>query len=401
MGLKLIGEVALDGSGFERGLARLSSGAVSGFKGMLVQAFGIYGIEQAFVKTIERAGELVDASKRLGIGIEQLQLLKQAANDAGTDLQRLAPAFEKIEIARAKALGGGPGSADALKAFSKFGISKDQLKTQSREDLFTGPMSSAMKTTPQADLAVPMKEIFGKGFGDLIPVLQTDFDGLRKHMEALGAVMSTETALVFHELGNEMNLLSQVLVTQFAPAILWAAETIYTGLGRLVANPAAKLGAGTAHMGVVEGLLATAKLVGYGAAGLYKRATGESEPAVRKWIQSKAAGAGLDVPAMQGAGKAAEDSWMKPLDNFKKAIAEEGEKLKHPKKPTFKVPNEAKEEKSKGYHERSDALLRVGNFLGSSVIEGIANRQLTVLQQIADNTRPSQGNEDTTSYPPV
>ena len=76
MGLKLIGEVALDGSGFERGLTRMA-GSVKGF---IASAFGFYGVEQALRKT----------SPRLPDGLFQVPL--QAAHPRAVvllgDLQR-------------------------------------------------------------------------------------------------------------------------------------------------------------------------------------------------------------------------------------------------------------------------------------------------------------------------
>ena len=57
-----------------------------------------------------------------------------------------------------------------------------------------------------------------------------------------------------------------------------------------------------------------------------------------------------------------------------------------------KVPGkEPKEKAPRAYHESGDALIRVGNFLGSSkdVLEDIGQRQVQLLQQIAANTKPA------------
>src|SRR5437879_804059 len=111
MGLRLQGEVSLDGSGFEAGLKRLEGAAgqfANTLKGAAAGAFGIYGIEQAIQKTIDSARELVTESKRLGVGVEQLQVLRQAAKENNTELSQVAKAFERSDVAREKALRGGP-----------------------------------------------------------------------------------------------------------------------------------------------------------------------------------------------------------------------------------------------------------------------------------------------------
>ena len=72
--------------------------------GFAMNAAGVYGIEEAMRKTVEMAKELVTTSKRLGLGVEQLQLLRQAAGDANVEFTRLAAGIEKIDVARAHAL---------------------------------------------------------------------------------------------------------------------------------------------------------------------------------------------------------------------------------------------------------------------------------------------------------
>ena len=54
MGLKLMAEIGLDGSGFERGLRKVGEEAAASVKNLAIQAFGIYGVEQA-IATVRRA----------------------------------------------------------------------------------------------------------------------------------------------------------------------------------------------------------------------------------------------------------------------------------------------------------------------------------------------------------
>ena len=418
MGLKLIGEVALDGSGFEKGLARLGSGAVGGFKNLLIQAFGVYGIEQAIARTVEIAGELVHASQRLGIGVEKLQLLKQAAKDAGSDLSTLVNGFEKIEKARAKALGGGAGSDATLKAFRSLGINKTQLNSMSREDMFMGPVAKSVHTMNQADLEGPMEEVFGKAFGELIPVLLTDFQVLKKHMERLGIIMDTKTAVALDLLGNEFSLLSKIIVVQLGPALLTFLETVYKCVAGLAAGWAwvkSFFGTGVATPEAKLSRLGASMASGFG--GPSPEYYAEKKRLEQEIAKDKASAAEKGMTLDQyrkdqngdpteNAKKAALETiekWTKPLDELRKELSDQTERLNKPVVAKYVFPDESKSPARKLMVDRGDALLRVGNFLGSggSVIEGIANRQLTVLQQIADNTRPSQGNGDTMSYPPV
>lgn len=95
--------------------------------------------------------------------------------------------------------------------------------------------------------------------------------------------------------------------------------------------------------------------------------------------------------ATKGAGEDM-DKLQKIIEGFQAQIDAEIARLKKPKDPGF-IPNPAGEDKPKKekfFHEKGDALLRVGNFLGSSksALESIGEKQLQVLQQIARNTTP-------------
>src|ERR1039458_8550629 len=100
MGLKLVGELGLDGSGFASGLKKaesLAAGAGHGIRNALIGLVGIGTIELAIQKTVESAKELGVACERLGIGSTQLQVLRKAAKDAGVEFEKV----EKTQIGRA------------------------------------------------------------------------------------------------------------------------------------------------------------------------------------------------------------------------------------------------------------------------------------------------------------
>lgn len=83
--------------------------------------------------------------------------------------------------------------------------------------------------------------------------------------------------------------------------------------------------------------------------------------------------------------------WTDWLKEMREKVAELTVELDNPEAPKFDVPeSDEKEKKPNEFHEKGDALLRVGNFLGSSknALEDIAQKQVALLQQIAKNTAP-------------
>jgi len=100
------------------------------------------------------------------------------------------------------------------------------------------------------------------------------------------------------------------------------------------------------------------------------------------------------------------DSWDAQMMERKKALDALIEQLKHPAPPELNPPEPLKKEPKPKHQamDRSDSLVAVGNFLGSSkgMIETLAQRQTDLLQQylpkIEANTRPQSGG-DATEYP--
>lgn len=236
MGLDLRATVSLDGSKFERGMERVGEKAAETIKGLVVGAAGVATLEMAFARTIETANELVNTSKRLGIGVEQLQVLKQAAKDAGVEFGSLAGAFEKIDIARAKALGGGADAKKYLKDFKDLGVTRDQLLNQSAAQLFQGSISSTVQKTNPEQIAGQLRDVLGKSFGPEIAVLKTNFEELGHEMKGFGAIMSTTGAVQLKAFKDEMDLISQILMSQFAPIIIFLGKALFevvTAIGTL------------------------------------------------------------------------------------------------------------------------------------------------------------------------
>lgn len=339
-GLKLMAEIGLDGSGFERGLHKMGEEAGRSVKALAVQAFGIYGIEQAIAKTVETATDLVNESKRLDVTVEQLQLLRQAAKDGGTEMGTLASAFEKLDVARAKALGGDKG---ALNAFAKLGVGQDALKNQTAATLFTTQISAAVKGGSVESLAPALKEILGKGFGEIIPVLKTDFDELGDKMKRLGSIMDTETAVKLKAIGDNFDLLKNILAVQLAPALLTFVETILTIIGKIKQFGAFLGGAGVGDQEHKHGVLHDFFL-------------GEKID-VKDFL--KRAREGKKESDKVG------DEWKKTIQALRDKLKKEADDLKNPK-PINTADGAIKSAAVHHARVQSDALVKVGNFLGSN-----------------------------------
>lgn len=342
MALNLEGKISLDGSGFERGLRRASEHVTDFVKNTAIAAFGFYGVEQAIHHTVETASELVDQAERLGLTVEQVQLLQQAAKDAGTDMGTLAGEFEKVNLARFKAL---QGDKDAIAAFKKLGVSDSQLKTQTAASIFMGPMASTVKKGNVEDLGPALREILGKSFGQVIPTLKTDFGELGDQMNKLGTIMDTKTAIELDLAGDKFSMLSQILGAQLGPVLVSCVEF---------------LALFAASLKTAWAFLKTA----FAGKSIDKKGFWDSFFTGEKidWKELKERAKKGEAAQVEEAGK-----WDELFRKMEAAIEEKRKELENPKPPKLNPDDDPNKKTAKVGRTDipADNLVKVGNFLGS------------------------------------
>lgn len=387
-GLELMGKIGLDGRAFEAELSKanhlakgIAQGITTGLKHAVLAGVGIATVEQAISKTVESVNELVDASKRLGIAPEQLQVLKQAAKQSGVELDQLASAFEKIDIAREKALIPGAEGSRARRAFGALGIGGDMLHNMTAANLFTGPMAAAVHNTNPEQLGIAFREMGIKGFGPLIAVMRTDFDRLGKHMHQFGSIIDSESIAKIKLLGNEFSLISNIVVAHLAPAILKVVDVILhaiAGLSSAWASIKSFFTDKPANDAMQSVMGATPGFGGYTpsqkefiAKGGVKHTTPAQDSIRRKFaIQA-------------GAEKMSE--WDKFLGELQNRLLAYQFELNHPHAADFDRSTLPEKMSPKALLSPTDNLVKVGNFLGGRGL-GLQFTQVQLLQQIANNT---------------
>lgn len=365
-GLKLMGEVGLDGSGFEAGIKRLEGmahGFAEGLKGFVVQAIGVLTVEQAISKTVETAKELINTSKRLAIAPEQLQLMRQGAKDAGVELEDVAKFIEKIDVAREKALRRqGVEPMEMRRNFQALGVSPEMLHTMSGAQLLMGPLARTAQNRSPEEIGALFKSLGGlKDFGQMIPFLKTNFEELGKKMHAYGAIMDTEAMVALKSFEDEVDLVSTTIVSHLAPALVTATEWIYK-FAAAAASAVSFLGGATYKVSLKD--ILKLAIPAYGAYNFFQK---------------------LDFSAGKQSFGDTFKPWMDQLDTIKKKIAEDADKLRHPKPPTFETSSLPEKISLKALESHADSMTKVGNFLGGMGIAGqIEQKKVQLLTRVAD-----------------
>ena len=363
MALRLVGEVTLDGAGFERGLTRLGTSAANNLKSFVVGAFGIYAIEQAIHKTVERCSELVNVSQSLGVTIEQLQVMREAAKEGGVEFGKMATAVAKLAAIRGNILGGGKGSADQMKALMNLGVTPEMVGKMTGGELMLGPIAAKIKEVNPNDIANDLKVVFGRAFRDLIPVLQTDFSALQKKMEDLGIIIDTKTAVSLKLMEDEFSLLGGIIVSFLAPKLVTLGEVLFWLIGQIK------------ETGTFFSTFFDPKQHSVAA---FKENMGNIFSGKKGFLETVMEGF---QPAVNSATKVADDN-EKAAETFYQRIAELTNAILHPK-PVDVSKTVPQLDKLKAWKATSDALISVGNFLGAGrgAIGSVAQQQIEVAKE--------------------
>lgn len=221
MGLaKIMGQVGLDGSAFSLGAKqveseaqRLSNSINSSLKGQLAGILGVAFFEQAIQRTIQWGAQISDLAKRAGVTAEAFQKMSFAFGGG----ENVTAALEKLNENRALALQGGTGSAQSL-AFGKLGISQAELHSNTGEVLMR-KIGDAVKAGNVQELAEPLKQTLGKGFGELVPGFKKGMDEMGEAARQAGAIASNEQIASLEAVNKEWKLLTTSLMVSFIPVI--------------------------------------------------------------------------------------------------------------------------------------------------------------------------------------
>lgn len=149
---------------------------------------------EAVTQTAEYADEIDKASFRSGIGAENLQRFKYAAEQSGASLDDIEKSAKKVNERLAEVSEGNKKSAEM---FEKLGVSvyDAEGKMRNSDDIYSDVISKLADMGDTAEATAIGTDLFGKAFVELKPMLAAGSDGiqdLKDNADALGIVMSQD-----------------------------------------------------------------------------------------------------------------------------------------------------------------------------------------------------------------
>ena len=210
-------KLALDASGMDRGL-QSASASVNKFAKQagtaLVGAFAFDKIISGFSSAIEKGDQLQDIAEKFGVSASKLQLLGNAATVFGSNLEQVSAGLNKLSLAQQKAISGESGSEALVDTFKEVGISMDQLKTMSAEDIFLKISDSFASGANDGRQFIIVNELLGKAQTDLIKVMNQGSEAIIAQGESMG-VWSDETISQLSEASDAIKTLQNKFTVGF------------------------------------------------------------------------------------------------------------------------------------------------------------------------------------------
>lgn len=173
-----------------------------GIAGPLAAAFSVAAIGAFSKSLIDTADRIAEISQKTGVAAETLSALSNAAKMNGVDMEGLGTAMVRLNKAISEATSG---SFEQQRAFAALGISADELRNLSTEevfyrisDAFSGAADGAAKTTIAMTL-------LGKSGADLIPTLNMG----RAELQKFSATFSKDFTNAANEFNDNIDLIVQ------------------------------------------------------------------------------------------------------------------------------------------------------------------------------------------------
>jgi hypothetical protein len=213
-------KLALDASGFDRGLMTAQSSVNKFAKqvgGLVAGAFAFDKIIAGFSSAIEKGDELQDIAEKFGVSASKLQMLGNAASVFGSGLDQVSAGLNKLSLAQQKAVSGESGSEALVATFGEVGISLEELRSITAEDIFLKIADSFASGANDGRQFVIVNELLGKAQTDLIKVLNQGSEAIIEQGNAIG-VFSNETIAQLSAASDSIKKFQNILTVGFGVA---------------------------------------------------------------------------------------------------------------------------------------------------------------------------------------
>jgi len=231
---KLFGSIAVDNEEANRQLQEtdekgksvatsLGQGAATAAKWGAAVGAGALSIGTAVIGMATKASTSLDvidkSSQVIGLSREAYQEWEYVLSQSGADISSLEVGMKTLTNAMDDMNRGGSTYAET---FEKLGLSAEQIKASSREDMFNAVINSLQNMTNETDKAAIASELLGRSGITLIPLLNStaeSTDELKQKAHDLGMILGDDAIDAGVEFTDTMDTLKRTLGALFVSGL--------------------------------------------------------------------------------------------------------------------------------------------------------------------------------------
>ena len=224
-GAEMMAKLGLDQSSYEAGLASASRSAdkfaaglsrsMTAIGGTIAGAFAFDKIMSGFSGAIEKGDQLQDLANRFGVSASALQEIGNTASLSGASLEDVASAMGKLAKNAGEAVAK---EGEMRDAFADIGLSVEDLKRMSPEDLFYALSAAVASGKLGMEKFSIVTQLAGRSAGTLMEVLDMGPDAIRENGKAMGT-WSDETIAALSEASDNIKKFQNNFTIMFGSMI--------------------------------------------------------------------------------------------------------------------------------------------------------------------------------------
>ena len=219
------GRTSLDGSGWAAGLRKMEVGTKgaagrmsASMAGMVGGLFAVSALRSATMRMVAHADAIDKMAKRMESSTDTAQKFDFAASQNGATVEMVERSFMKTAQAME---GAKQGLNTYVRAFAAFGISMQQIKTSTPEEIFLQIADSIEKAGGALDKAKSLQDIMGRGGRQLVPAFVSGFAATA---ESAPDPIDAETIKNLAKFNDELDRLKREVLPAAADAVSGLAD---------------------------------------------------------------------------------------------------------------------------------------------------------------------------------
>ena len=219
------GRTSLDGSGWAAGLRKMETGTkgaagrmAASMAGMVGGLFAVSALRSATMRMVAHADAIDKMAKRMESSTDTAQKFDFAASQNGATVEMVERSFMKTAQAME---GAKQGLNTYVRAFAAFGISMQQIKTSTPEEIFLKIADSIEKAGGALDKAKSLQDIMGRGGRQLVPAFVSGFAATAA---SAPAPIDAETIKNLAKFNDELDRLKREILPAAADAVSGLAD---------------------------------------------------------------------------------------------------------------------------------------------------------------------------------